>query len=426
MVDGAASRLREYRRLLPSGDLADALDGRFWDAVVLTAANERQALVYARQLDGLHARGQLPGSRDRYVVFPDPPGPRVGSGGATLNVMLRLQASVGHAWASRRILLLHAGGYSERSPAHGTLGKAFGQLPMDAAGVGVPATILEAQLVYLQDLPAALPPGVFVSSADVVLQMARVPPSTNAFANASPTESSPWVTPVPSKSVSDTVFSRATAPNSPNSSDDTPPPTRRERRERRESPLGDVGVSAMPSETVRGGAAGRGRGDALTGGDGSSRRWWRRVGPHRFGVSRRMARVRRLGSRRRRRAPNLRRRRGVRVRRFHAADGRGRRRRVPREGRPRRQPGGKRRWDERGCWKWDGRDDRERDDRERWYGERSLRLRGSVARGSSTSGSRVAGARASRETSSRASSASEPFRARGHDAGAAATLRARS
>ena len=176
MVDGAASRLREYRRLLPSGDLADALDGRFWDAVVLTAANERQALVYARQLDGLHARGQLPGSRDRYVVFPDPPGPRVGSGGATLNVMLRLQASVGQAWASRRILLLHAGGYSERSPAHGTLGKAFGQLPMDAAGVGVPATILEAQLVYLQDLPAALPPGVFVSSADVVLQMARVPP----------------------------------------------------------------------------------------------------------------------------------------------------------------------------------------------------------------------------------------------------------
>ena len=145
--------------------------------------------------------------------------------------MLRLQASVGHAWASRRILLLHAGGYSERSPAHGTLGKAFGQLPMDATGVGVPATILEAQLVYLQDLPAALPPGVFVSSADVVLQMARVPDGRTRSRMA-PTESSPWVTPVPSKSVSDTVFSRATAPNSPNSSDDTPPPTRTTRTTR--------------------------------------------------------------------------------------------------------------------------------------------------------------------------------------------------
>ena len=425
MVDGAASRLREYRRLLPSGDLADALDGRFWDAVVLTAANERQALVYARQLDGLHARGQLPGSRDRYVVFPDPPGPRVGSGGATLNVMLRLQASVGHAWASRRILLLHAGGYSERSPAHGTLGKAFGQLPMDAAGVGVPATILEAQLVYLQDLPAALPPGVFVSSADVVLQMARVPPDRRTRSRTRRRRN-----PRPGSRQSHRNRCRTRCfrvrPHRTHRIRPTTRRRRRERRERRESPLGDVGVSAMPSETVRGGAAGRGRGDALTGGDGSSRRWWRRVGPHRFGVSRRMARVRRLGSRRRRRAPNLRRRRGVRVRRFHAADGRGRRRRVPREGRPRRQPGGKRRWNERGCWKWDGRDDRERDGRERWYGERSLRPRGSVARGSSTSGSRVAGARASRETSSRASSASEPFRARGHDAGAAATLRARS
>ena len=82
---------------------------------------------------------------------------------------------MGHGWAARRILLLHAGGYSERSPAHGTLGKAFGQLPMDAAGAGVPATILEAQLVYFLDLPGTLPPGIFVSSADVVLQLGAVP-----------------------------------------------------------------------------------------------------------------------------------------------------------------------------------------------------------------------------------------------------------
>ena len=54
---------------------------------------------------------------------------------------------------SEKILLLHAGGYSERSPAHGTLGKAFGQIPLDAADVGVPATILEAQLACLVHRP---------------------------------------------------------------------------------------------------------------------------------------------------------------------------------------------------------------------------------------------------------------------------------
>ena len=46
MVAGAEARLREYRRMLPGGDLATSLEGRFWDAVVVTAANEAQAGVY--------------------------------------------------------------------------------------------------------------------------------------------------------------------------------------------------------------------------------------------------------------------------------------------------------------------------------------------------------------------------------------------
>ena len=175
MVRGAEERLREYRRLLPGGDRAGALDGRFWDAVVLTAANDRQAETYVQQLDALHARGQLPGARERYLVIPDPPGPRVGSGGATLHVMLRLQAVAGSGWSGKKLFLLHAGGYSERSPAHGTLGKAFGQIPFDAAGVGVPATVLEAQLVSFQELPSRLPNGVFVSSADVAVQFGALP-----------------------------------------------------------------------------------------------------------------------------------------------------------------------------------------------------------------------------------------------------------
>ena len=163
------------RKSESTSDRAGALDGWFWDAVVLTAANDRQAETYVQQLDALHARGQLPGTRERYLVISDPPGPRVGSGGATLHVMLRLQALVGSGWSAKKLFLLHAGGYSERSPAHGTLGKAFGQIPFDAAGVGVPATVLETQLVSFQELPSRLPSGIFVSSADVAVQFGALP-----------------------------------------------------------------------------------------------------------------------------------------------------------------------------------------------------------------------------------------------------------
>jgi hypothetical protein len=89
MVEGGATRLREYRRLLPSGDLGNNLHGRFWDAVVVTAANARQARVYATQLDGLHARGQLPGDRARYIVVADPAGARVGRGVGTTTFLPR-------------------------------------------------------------------------------------------------------------------------------------------------------------------------------------------------------------------------------------------------------------------------------------------------------------------------------------------------
>jgi hypothetical protein len=39
-------------------------------------------------MDGLHARGQLPGERARYIVVADPPGPRVGSGGRAWQTLL--------------------------------------------------------------------------------------------------------------------------------------------------------------------------------------------------------------------------------------------------------------------------------------------------------------------------------------------------
>ena len=87
-----------------------------------------------------------------------------------MGVARELKTWFGDAWREKRVFALHTGGHSERAPQYGTCGKAFADVPMDASGRGVPATILEAQLVQLTPLAKTLPPGIFVSSADVFLE----------------------------------------------------------------------------------------------------------------------------------------------------------------------------------------------------------------------------------------------------------------
>ena len=163
--DVPGERLRRHRELL-RGARAHAS----WDVVALTASSASQADGFRARLDALHADGALPGERERYVVLADPPGPRRGSGGATLAVCRELPGWFGDGWRTRRVFCLHAGGHSERAPQHGACGKAFAEIPMDASGNGWAATVLEAQLVQLTPLCETLPPGVFVSCADVSLE----------------------------------------------------------------------------------------------------------------------------------------------------------------------------------------------------------------------------------------------------------------
>ena len=57
-----------------------------WDYVVLTASNEAQAESYRTQIAYRSRAGYLP-EGTKYAVLADPDGKRVGSGGATLNVL---------------------------------------------------------------------------------------------------------------------------------------------------------------------------------------------------------------------------------------------------------------------------------------------------------------------------------------------------
>ena len=117
-----------------------------FDIVVLTAANAAQARGYREQLKG----------RAGYMVVPDPGGCRVGSLGATVNV-LRLLRRAGKA--KGRVLVCHSGGDSKRTPAYAALGKAFVPMPD-----GRP--ILDHIVDVMASLPAA--PGVTVCCGDVI------------------------------------------------------------------------------------------------------------------------------------------------------------------------------------------------------------------------------------------------------------------
>ena len=57
----------------------------FWDAIVLTTADQRQRRAFEAQIAAKRKRNQLP-LVDVQIVA-DPPGPKIGNGGSTLWVL---------------------------------------------------------------------------------------------------------------------------------------------------------------------------------------------------------------------------------------------------------------------------------------------------------------------------------------------------
>ena len=84
-----------------------------WDYIILTASNEAQAEVYQSQIEYRLQNRRLPADT-HYAVLPDPEGKRVGSGGATFNVMRYIAqqegTDVGNPFKGKRILVIHSGG----------------------------------------------------------------------------------------------------------------------------------------------------------------------------------------------------------------------------------------------------------------------------------------------------------------------------
>ena len=123
-----------------------------FDLIVVTAANAAQARGYRAQLKG----------RGNVVVVPDPGGRRVGSLGATVNVLRRLSGSspaLGGGRRPSRVLICHSGGDARRTPGYAAMGKAF--VPMHD---GRP--LLDHIVEAMEKLPARR--GVTVCCGDVI------------------------------------------------------------------------------------------------------------------------------------------------------------------------------------------------------------------------------------------------------------------
>ena len=138
---------------------------KVWDKCVLTATNEKQAIVYRFQLQRLKRAGVLHPETE-YLVIPDPNGVRVGSGGATLHV-LRYLKSVGQEanGINSRLLILHSGGDSRRIPYQSLLGKAFASLPPPMN------SIFEVMSNFLTSLGAQIDAGIVVACGDTWMQL---------------------------------------------------------------------------------------------------------------------------------------------------------------------------------------------------------------------------------------------------------------
>ena len=140
-----------------------------WDFVFITASNETQAESYRMQIEERIHSNYLH-KQTKYIVIPDPEGKRVGSGGATLNVLKRLRELVDDVndIYNKKILVIHSGGDSRRIPQYSICGKLFSPVPRMLPD-GRRSVLFDEIIISLSALPNRMNHGMFTISGDVLM-----------------------------------------------------------------------------------------------------------------------------------------------------------------------------------------------------------------------------------------------------------------
>ena len=135
-----------------------------WDYVILTASNEQQAEGFRKQME---IRKEYLPKETKFIVIPDRDGKRVGSGGATLEVIKYLKEQEG-SFDSLRVLVIHSGGDSKRVPQYSALGKLFSPVPHELPD-GRSSTLFDEFMICMSSVPSRIREGMFLLSGDVLL-----------------------------------------------------------------------------------------------------------------------------------------------------------------------------------------------------------------------------------------------------------------
>ena len=106
-------------------------EATLWDLVVITAISQSQKTCYQRQIERKLVNNRLPKCFE-FVVISDPDNSKIGSGGSTMNLINVLYERFGDSLYSKKILLIHCGGYSQRIPYNTVLGKIFAPVPCES------------------------------------------------------------------------------------------------------------------------------------------------------------------------------------------------------------------------------------------------------------------------------------------------------
>lgn len=145
-----------------------SFQGASWDYVILTAANAQQAIGFEEQIRIRREAGFLP-EGTAFGVVADPPGERVGNGGAVLGAIRYVaQAAQTTSFEKLKILVMLSSGDSRRAAQYSAIGKLFSPVPHMLAN-GQASTLFDEMMLMLCKIPAKTEGGMLVISGDVLL-----------------------------------------------------------------------------------------------------------------------------------------------------------------------------------------------------------------------------------------------------------------
>lgn len=155
------------RRLIQELVFDDELEKKLnWDCIVISASDKEQKKCFELQLQEKIFSNHIPNLK--YMVVADPPGNVIGSGGSTMYILSELMEIYGsqEELCSKRILLIHAGGFSKRLPSLSCTGKLFCPLPIEAKNGKLICLLYLKLIMTYPFLKFMKTGGVFITCSD--------------------------------------------------------------------------------------------------------------------------------------------------------------------------------------------------------------------------------------------------------------------